>query len=345
MLPPRTPLDAFRQEGAELTKNIAAFYVPSKEIPALRQWLDDAPVHAQPEDMVCWGKLMLSLVDVLRGHGNPVMADSKDAQRLGVYLHAMAKLPAQHWDPPSSNLVSTTNTESPYETFRQMMIALGPKKVNHGDALFRQLLLSNTWQPDDLLQTLEGLCLKPLPAWHDTAQSLLFQALLPRMQDTAWRPADTDLYGSMWATCRIDESPEDPQCAVLLAKSTPSQTGRMLRALLHSNRIAPEAIAPFFPLQVSTCDALSILDPLIGLLTEGGREDLTYKAKIVAEELERHHPQLSNLLQMHLTLFPEVEEYRTLATLLVPGFDALYQRPVEPAMGFSGDFFETMNHE
>lgn len=113
----------------------------------------------------------------------------------------------------------------------------------------------------------------------------------------------------------------------------------MLEKILASTRIDPETLVSFFPLDLSKCDAYRVLNVLIGLLTEGGRNDPTYKANVIAEQLRVHNPGLSSLLQKHLTLPPEACKENSMADLLVSGFNALYRRHLEMPPTFAGDFF------
>jgi hypothetical protein len=205
--------------------------------------------------------------------------------------------------------------------------------------------------PDTLLIALEEL--HPLiydeppikVTIRSTAKGTFLRVLWPLLRETHWQPSDSSIYAAMWTINDIGKTIEDAESAAKLAVSAPSQNVHMLKALLNTMRIAPESIALLFPLHVGTCDAYPVLDCLIGILTEGGRDDLTYKASITADLLRVHNPELSSLLHMHLTLFPEACETNSMAGMLVPAFNALFNRPVDPALTLNGDFFEGMVEE
>ena len=336
---PRTTVEEFRQYGAKIASTYLVDLVSDNTHNLRRRWLDDAPYRAQPHEMALWGKLVLI---VLKEQSTG--SDEKDVQRLGNYLHAMAALSEKQWRLISSVCLDDDIVRSPYQVFQRIARTLQIKNRNQGSELLKELLLANSWNPDVLLNVLCALRKNGPPevsiSFEDTSESLLMHALWQQMHQTTWRPLDTPIYGGMWQQRNFDGDQKNAVCAALMSQAAPSETGAMLLALLNATNAAPEVIAPLFPLPISTCNTYSVLDPLIGLLTDGGRDDLTYKAKIVEQQLRLHHPALLELLEMHLTLFPEASEFNSMATFLVPGFDALYGRPVEPAVVISGNFFD-----
>lgn len=336
---PRTTVEEFRQYGAKVASTYLVDLVSDNTRNLRRRWLDDAPYRAQPHDMALWGKIVLI---VLKEQSTG--SDEKDAQRLGDYLHAMTALPEKKWRLLSSVCLDSDIVHSPYQVFQRIARTLQIKNRNQGSELLKELLLANSWNPDVLLNVLCTLRKNGPPevsiSFEDTSESLLMHALWQQMHQTNWRPLDTPIYGGMWQQRNFDGDHKNAVCAALMSQAAPSETGAMLLALLNATNAAPEVIAPLFPLPIGTCDSYSVLDPLIGLLTDGGRDDPTYKAKIVGQQLRVHHPELFALLEMHLMLFPEASEVNSLASMLVPGFNALYGRAVEPQDVINNNVFD-----
>lgn len=336
-------LNEFQQRSVVLGETVSIFEAEAKSLPALRQWLDDAQSMAGTNDMKRWGHLLRCLLNTYHLHDEPNNGTT-DAQRLTAYLDAMAGLAPEHWGVPNPDSGGTGPRSTPYETCRHVLKALDSKGFYQGRHLLVQALNSG-WNPDAVLNKLTHMAQYHAPQegilWQHQARGVLLLSLWSTLRETSWRPADTAAYGDMWDICSIDASMADSANAVLLARSVPSQSARMLDALLNSTNIDGGAIQSFFPLRLDFCDPLECIKPLVGLLVEGGLDDLSYKALEVAKQLRMHHPELASLLHMHLTLFPEITESNTLAELVVPGFNALYGRPVEPALTLEGDFFET----
>ena len=333
-----TFVDEFREKGAFIAKNVSLFEVGAAMRSELRGWLEDAPQYAQPKDMARWGKLLHCWLNDWQLLPGKVV----DASPLTAYFESMVRLSPDQWlqvEPTDK----AQNTGSAYEAFHHLSQALLQQQGNKAHPFIKACIASNPSIPNELLPVLarvQSLAYADAPAsLRGTPQGALLRVLWPLLRETNWRPNNSAVYAEMWSVNDIGSSPHDAQSAAQLAKWVPSQNAHMLQALLNTTNIAPESLLLFFPLDVGTCDAYSVLDPLIGILTEGGVDDPTYKARIVSEQLCLHNPELSSLLQMHLTLFPEASETNTMADLLAPAFNALYGREVEPPLVLTGDFF------
>lgn len=311
------------------------------EATAYRQWLDEAPANAQIQDLSSWGAIMHSVSNNFNTHPQ---TKEQDARRLGEYFSAFIRLAGKKWKHAGQQ--DDKNVCNYYAAFHDLVRDVSSQAAGRSNPVFQELLRQQ-WSPDPLLKKLSELQdVFETNSWrkvHDTSTNALFRILWPLMHDTDWRPSDNGLYACMLSVNEIDASLHESQCAATFSKCVPSQNAWVLHKLLQSTCIAPESISSFFPIDVSSCDAYSILNTFVGLLTEGGRDDPTYKALIVEQQLRMHHPELASLLNMHLTLFSEASEVKSFAEVLVPGFDALYGRDVNPAEVIIGDFFDDDN--
>lgn len=310
-----------------------------------RHWLDAAPACAQVLDFDNWGSIMDF---VLNNVERSPKHEKHDARRLGEYFSAFVDFAEQGQQ--ANNDKKSTDVDLYNACHSLLKNALGSGVRNsfykEGDVSnpgFKELIQQN-WNADALITALskvQHLCTNKISdGYRDTSIGTLYRILWPLMYDTTWRPSDNGLYSDMLSMQSIDASLRGATCAVHFSKSVPSRNAVILEKIWYSTNLAPESIGPFFPMALSTCEAYPVLDSLLSLLTDGGRDDPTYKALIVAEQLRVHHPDLSSLLSMHLALFPEACESSTFAEMLVPGLNALYRRPVEVAEIITGDFFD-----
>lgn len=302
-------------------------------------WLDEAPTHAKIEDLANWGNMLSMMLDTDK---RDLAKEKKNARRLGDYFSAFIHLAGQDWKAIGTH--HKREVRNPYSRFHSLVLFAVRHQGSH--PVFTALIQQG-WIPDTLLATIakvEALSDNRADnSFRHSSTGQMFRILWPLMHDTDWRPSDNGLYACMLSVNEIDASLHESQCAATFSKCVPSQNAWVLHKLLQSTRIAPESISSFFPIDVSSCDAYSVLNSFVGLLTEGGRDDPTYKALIVEQQLRMHHPELASLLNMHLTLFSEASEVKSFAEVLVPGFDALYGRDVNPAEVIAGNFFDDDN--
>ena len=338
MARPHTFPESFHHCGNTLCETMA-WNSSSEKDTTYYHWIDEAPTHAKIEDLANWG-LVLSMM--LGTDKRDLAKEKQNARRLGDYFSAFINLAGQDWTAIGKH--HKRKVRNPYNMFH--LLVLGAARHQGSHPVFTALIQQG-WVPDTLLATIEKVeALSDNRADNSFRHSSIGQMcriLWPLMHDTDWRPSDNGLYACMLSVNEIDASLHESQCAATFSKCVPSQNAEVLYKLLQSTRIAPESIGPFFPIDVSSCDAYSVLNTFVGLLTEGGRDDPTYKALIVEQQLRMHHPELASLLNMHLTLFSEASETKSFAEVLVPGFDALYGRDVNPAEVIIGDFFDDDN--
>lgn len=327
--------DNFHELGRVLFQWIASG-TTFESMDTYRKWFDFAPDHASVQDLTHWGRLLTVLLD-------EKTPSSEDARRLKDYLNAMTNLPSSQWSFKNATPDLKNRIQTPGAAFGDLLRCVCEIQGARSHPIFRELV-SNGWSFDPLVEKLtevQALVQKTPPSLVlGTTKGALFRILWPLMHDTDWRPSDNGLYADMLVVNDMGASQRDILCAAHFSKSVPSQNTKVLEKLLYSTNIGPADIALFFPMDVSKCEAFPILDTFVGILTEGGRDDLTYKARIVSEQLHLHNPELSSLLQMHLTLFPEANELDSMAEMLVPAFNTLYGRVVEPAFVLGGDFFD-----
>ena len=338
MARPHTFPESFHHCGNTLCETMA-WNASSEEDATYYHWIDEAPTHAKIEDLANWGLVLNMMLDTNK---RDLAKDKKDARRLGNYFSAFINLAGQDWTAIGKH--HKRKVRNPYSMFH--LLVLGAARHQGSHPVFTALIQQG-WIPDTLLATIANVEAlsdnKADNSLRHSSTGQMFRILWPLMHDTDWRPPDNGLYSCMLSVNDIDASLRESQCAAIFSKCVPSQNAEVLYKLLQSTRIAPESVDPFFPFDVSSCDAYSVLNTFIGLLTEGGRDDPTYKALIVEKQLRMHHPELSSLLHMHLTLFTEASETKSFAAVLVPGFDALYGRDVNPEEAITGDFFDDDN--
>lgn len=343
MIAPRLSAEEFLKTETLCARNVSSIFgTDESTLPVLREWLDHAPLYAAAQTMALWGTMVQGLLWSLKHFPE----DEGDTRRLVDYLDHMAGLDAEHWWVPCS-FDASGDKKTPYAILRDVSRPFGSSGF-HGAALLVKALDTKMWEPDALLAKLNTMQKQQIKeassvSWvgglQEGAQGFWLRALWTSMPQTSWRPVDTEVYGDMWWATELDKYDGDGERAAILATCTPSYNTRMLKKLLESTNISPEGVAELFPLHLNKCDAYASLDFLIGILTEGGRDDLTYKANIAAAQLHQYNPELSSVLQVHLALFPEANESNSMAEVSVPAFKALYGREVEPPLVLTGDFF------
>ncbi len=298
---------------------------PVQAIERMRAWLARAPTLATVETMNIWG-LVLHRFVCTSSHCPD--EPKKDAALLGSYLDAMAELNADDWWAERDNGIRA------YDAFKSLCGVLGPNHV------LMDNLLDGPWNVNKILTTLHAMREREMNNmgvdaidWDlyvgSSTQGFVLNCLWARLAASAVALDDTDILGQIWLVERSQLTIGNSQKIESLRQSMPSQMPKMLTAVLFSSNLNMDDIAALFPLrqeEIDACDAHALVHALVGLLTDGGSDDPTYKAKIVGILLREHHPQLASLMELHLSLVPQACESCTYADMVVPGFEALRGR-------------------
>lgn len=299
---------------------------PQNAVERMRAWLHRAPTLATPEVMNIWGGVLHQfMLTFARYPYEP----AKDAALLGSYFDAMTQLEQDEWWTERDNGIRA------YDAFRNVLglLTSDNSSLNH---ILMDALLDAQWRPHLFLSALHGIQERELTNmgaqaidWDlytgSSVKGLFLRAGWVKLED-GWRPPDNDMFGQIWLSVKGRITVSNHSRIEALRQAMPGQMPRMLTAVLLSIHLTADDISQLFPLrpaELAACDAHAFMHALVGLLTDGGQDDPTYKARTVGKLLEQHHPQLATLMALHLSLVPQACETRTYAEMVVPGFEVL----------------------
>lgn len=287
-----------------------------------------------PRELIAWS----ARIQATLTNSSTSAEISECAKQLVPYLESLSRCSKEQWldeQPLVKGWIS--RQKNVHNSFSVVIDELN-NRGNKVAKVLRALLVQEQWDPTPLLMSLDVVHEQKEGTEHywenwysrdkNTVRSVLFQTLLVGI-DHGWRPPDLPIYGDMWRTSYARVFDARLERVNALREALPSGTQNCLTALLLSTNIDPEVIAPMFPLSLSSCDSALLAELLVSLITEGGQDDLTYKAIAVRQLLKEHHPEAFGLLSMHLDMMPNVSERNTYAELLVEGFNALLGRPTK----------------
>lgn len=340
------PTVSEREEFLRESQYFAGFdtmSTPHDVVERMRGWLQKAPAFVPPQGMNIWGGVLHHL---LATFASCACEPTTDAPLLGAYFDAMAKLAPDDWWAERDNGIRA------YDAFKSVCGVVDGQHLgwNH---LLMDTLLDQSWEPHAVLTALNNMRAQEMnnmgvdaSDWDmyigSSVQGVFLRCAWVRL-DQGWVPPDTAMFGQLWLVAKANSSLASSARIEILRSAIPGQAPQMLTALLFNSSVSVDEIASFFPLrpaELHACDAHPLVHALVGLLTEGGQDDPTYKAKIVEVLLQRHHPEIASMMNLHLDLVPQACEACTYADMVVPAFEAWRGRAIGvQSMPVSADLF------
>lgn len=297
-------------------------------------------VHSDPSDLSKRMRAMFASLSVLLESENPAVSKAEqlrnaDQNRIATYLNTMTDIGKDELfcitreDTQALHpLLRPKYMERPaYEGLRSVLEVL--QKGNHNQLLASLLVPSNesvsAWtNPLGLLHRLDEMRGEQMEYVRDmfgnphlasideTVQGYLLKTLCSGAGNSAWDPEDSQKCGAMWpyVNTRVFEM-EDGKTALIqkLLRSMPNQIGLGLVHLLRNSDVSSAQLEAFFPLSLAGCNNSETLASIVTLLSiprhMAPLMDSDYIARSVAFEalFQTHHPELCELVKLHIALF------------------------------------------
>ena len=332
--------DAFEACGLALrssfntTKNKSN--VLSTTLNPIRQWLDEAALRV-PNASHVWGSLCYI---VLQEHAvrlqHYYFEDDRD--RIATYLCSMESISTSAFVSRGKQVSSTWPVLDGLRTILKHLCIVS--SLSSATPMLESLIEQKGWEPTRLLSRLQELRSEQRQYLQavfghdgietDTPRGWLLKVLCSATLATPWRPHDSDIFGDMWDDVHALNitSSQFTQLYTALLESMPSQVAKGLHSIRLNQRKMNDTIDSFFPLPLRKCDPHALLDSIVALMAVTrfdavASESAIANSKYFENLFIQYHPELSDLLSIHFTLFPESSASVSNAGVLVQAFESL----------------------
>ena len=273
-------------------------------------WLADAPKYAPDEAMTVWTELMCSAI----AHGtNESENDPQLVASLGGYLDrlltfaggdfaAITVLPAfeslMRWTKPSSEGLHPSIEE----------------------------LIKSGWSPVPLMRHIDSNRDTVLEAnrtikqysvpMDDTGAGGFYKLIQQVISREQWVPDFNTAYGLLFEDYFLSDMvniEDDSRFIRNVLRAAPAALDKGLAFAYRQVYLTETHLNAFFPMVMDTVDPKYLLDSLVALIVD---EPDKVKGKTMPL-LNKHHPELAQLVSIHCSLFPDATSGATYAELLV----------------------------
>lgn len=278
-------------------------------------WLQEAPSHASDSAMPIWTNMMkLAVV-----HENRQMhVDPAIVEALGQYLDRVAALTPEH-------LAKTLGLPM-FQSLADWMKPAGTREHS-----FVEALAGSGWQPAALLRSLDdnrdtivrmSNAARGYPRpFDETGAGLLFRHIGGLFCSGSWTPTPDPVYEVLFEAYIVSSDGFKAHDCTFIRGMLEAAPSGLYKALWFARRqefFRPEHLHMLFPLPLGHGNDAYMLESLVDLVVD---EPPQIKG-MVMPLLAKYHPELSQLVALHLSLFPDARPGQTHAqTLLEP-----YQR-------------------
>lgn len=276
----------------------------------VHDWLADAPKNVSSHNMELWTDWMgLAIANGTRTSIN----DPQLVACLGDYLDRLLTI-------PGSKLAEITTLK----TFESLMRWITPSSDGPHPSMGE--LVASGWSPAPLMQHIEdnrdAILRAELKKYYypirmrDTGAGEFYRLVHQVVTRDTWVPEKNPNYGLLfehYSISDIADTEDDARFIRNVLLAAPGALGQGLHFARLQEFFKTEHLDTFFPMVLSSVDYECFLDSLVALVVD---EPEGIKGKTMPL-LNKHHPELAQLLAMHLSIFPDAKPGCTYAELLV----------------------------
>ena len=150
----------------------------------------------------------------------------------------------------------------------------------------------------------------------DTSAGAFYPLVQQMIMRDTWVPPSNPAYGLLfehYSISDIFDTKKDTRFIRIVLHAAPSALDKGLCFARQQVFLREVHLNTFFPMKLETVNPESLLDSLIALIVDEPDE---VKGETMPL-LEKYHPELAQLISMHLSIFPDAEPGATYAALLV----------------------------